>query len=61
MIGIGEILILIIVAGIIFFGGQKMGELARSLGRFTTEFKKGKMEAEEELKKIQEEKEKILK
>ena len=38
-----------------FFGGEKISELAKGLGRFTGEFKKGKAEIEEEIRKAQEE------
>jgi len=55
MIGISEAIIILVVAGIIFFGGKKIGELGRALGRFTGEFKKGKMEVEKELKEIKKE------
>jgi sec-independent protein translocase protein TatA len=55
MIGIDEIIIILVVAGIVFFGGKKISELGRALGRFTGEFKKGKMEVEKELKEIKKE------
>ncbi|MFH1037001.1 MAG: twin-arginine translocase TatA/TatE family subunit, partial [Patescibacteria group bacterium] len=53
MIGVPEIIIILIVAGVLLFGGKKVTEFARSLGKFSSEFKKGKMEAEKELKDIQ--------
>jgi len=60
MIGVGEIIIILIILVIVFFyGGKKLEELARGLGKFTGEFRKGKMEAAEELRKIEEEKEEI--
>lgn len=49
MVGINEIVILIIVAGILFFGGRKIPELAKAIGRFRGELKKGKKEVEEEI------------
>jgi sec-independent protein translocase protein TatA len=55
MIGIDEIIIILVVAGIVFFGGKKIEELGRALGRFTGEFKKGKMEVEKELKEMKKE------
>jgi sec-independent protein translocase protein TatA len=55
MIGATEIIIILVVAGIIFLGGRKIEELGRALGRFTGEFKKGKMEVEKELKEIKKE------
>lgn len=55
MIGIPEIIIIAVVLVIVLFGGKKIAELARGLGKFSGEFRKGKMEVEEELKKIKEE------
>ena len=54
MIGLPEIIAIAIVAIILIFGGKKIPEIARSLGRFTGEFKKGKMEVEKELKEVKE-------
>jgi len=48
-----DVIILIIVAIIVFFGASKIPEIFRSLGRATGEFKKGKMEAEMELMQMQ--------
>jgi sec-independent protein translocase protein TatA len=48
-IGLPEIVIILVVIAIFFFGGKKISEFARSLGRFTGEFKKGKMEMDQEL------------
>lgn len=55
MLGLGlpEIIIILIVVVILFFGGRKVTELARGMGRFTGEFKKGKMEIEKELKETE--------
>ncbi|OHA15772.1 MAG: hypothetical protein A3A10_00010 [Candidatus Tagabacteria bacterium RIFCSPLOWO2_01_FULL_42_9] len=50
-LGLPEIAIILIVLAIFFFGGEKISELARGLGRFTGEFKKGKAEMEKEIKK----------
>jgi sec-independent protein translocase protein TatA len=55
MLGATEIIIILIIGGIILFGGKKIGDIAKSFGRFTTEYKKGKMEAEEELKALKKE------
>ena len=49
-IGLPEIVVLLVVVSVLFFGGKKISEFARSLGRFAGEFKKGKAEVEEELK-----------
>jgi sec-independent protein translocase protein TatA len=55
MVGLvpSDVIILIIVAIIVFFGASKIPEIFRSLGRATGEFKKGKMEAEMELMQMQ--------
>lgn len=55
MIGFVEIAIIVIVLVIVFFGGKKVVELARGLGKFTGEFKKGKMEVDKEIEKIKKE------
>jgi len=49
-LGLPEIVIILIALVILFFGGKKITELARGIGRFTGEFKKGKMEIEKEIK-----------
>lgn len=51
-LGITEIVIILIVVGVVFFGGKKIINLAHSMGRFTGEFKKGKAEVEKELKEM---------
>ncbi len=48
--GFTELAIIVVVLVILFFGGKKISELSRSAGRAVSEFKKGKMEAEKELK-----------
>jgi len=50
-----DLLILIIVILIVFFGSSKIPEIFRSLGRATGEFKKGQLEAEMEIAKMQSE------
>ncbi|MBP1358310.1 MAG: twin-arginine translocase TatA/TatE family subunit [Sulfolobus sp.] len=50
---ISDIGIIIIVALILFFGASKIPEIFRALGRSVGEFKKGQMEAEMEIAKIQ--------
>lgn len=56
MFGLGptELIIILVVAGIFLFGGSRMTEFARSLGRFSGEFQKGKMEIEREIAKARE-------
>jgi TatA/E family protein of Tat protein translocase len=56
MLGATEIIIILIVAGLIFFGGgNKIGEIARALGKFNAEFKKGKEKVEKELEDVKKE------
>jgi sec-independent protein translocase protein TatA len=50
--GFTELAIVVVVLIILFFGGKKISELSRSAGRAVTEFKKGKIEAEKELKEM---------
>lgn len=45
-----EIIVIVLVVAVLFFGSGKITEFAKSLGRVTGEFKKGKKEIEEELK-----------
>lgn len=55
MLGIGEILIIIMVIAVVFFGVKEIPKLVRTLGRAKGEFKKGKMEIEKELKDAEKE------
>lgn len=51
--GLNELLIIgVIVLGVLFFGGKKLQEISKSAGRAVGEFKKGKMETEQELKEL---------
>ena len=50
-----EILIIVVVLIIIFFGGKKIASLAKSAGRVGGEFKKGKLEVEQELEEMKKE------
>lgn len=52
MFGIGptELVLIALAVGILFFGSGKIIDLARSLGRVSGEFKKGKAEVEKELR-----------
>ena len=58
LIGIGmqEIVIIAIAAGILLFGAKKIPDLARTIGRSRVEYEKGKFEAEKELKDLKEKK-----
>ncbi len=56
MLGTTEIIIILIVAGLLLFGkGEKIKEIARALGKFSAEFKKGKGEAKKEIEEIKKE------
>lgn len=48
-LGLPEIIIIVLVVAVLFFGSGKIVEFSRSLGRVTGEFKKGKREIEAEL------------
>ena len=51
--GTNELIIIgVIVLAVLFFGGKKLQEISKSAGRAVGEFKKGKKEAEEELKAL---------
>ncbi len=47
-----KLIIAVVVVAVLFFGGKKLEGISRSAGRALGEFKKGKKEAEEELKPI---------
>jgi sec-independent protein translocase protein TatA len=47
---IDDWLIIAVVVGVLFYGSTKIPQLAHSLGRAMGEFKKGRMEVEEEIK-----------
>ena len=49
-LGIPEILLILLGIGVLFFGGKKITELARSMGRMSGEYKKGKADIERELR-----------
>jgi len=51
-LGMPEIIVILIAVGILLFGSKKIVEVARSLGRFSGEFKKGKQEVDRELKEV---------
>ncbi|MGI0057475.1 MAG: Sec-independent protein translocase subunit TatA/TatB [Nitrosarchaeum sp.] len=55
MPGINEILIILVLAAVFIFGAKKIPELAKTFGKAKSEFEKGKIEGEKELKKFREE------
>jgi TatA/E family protein of Tat protein translocase len=54
-LGLPEIMVILVVVVVFFFGGEKVEEIARNLGRFTGEFKKGKAEFENEINGVRSE------
>lgn len=52
-LGVTEIVIILVVLVIVFFGAKKLGGLAKSAGRVGGEFKKGKLEVEKEIEDMQ--------
>lgn len=50
-LGINELLLIGIFFVVLFYGSDKVLELAKSAGKVTGEYRKGKVEAEKELKK----------
>ena len=60
-LGVGEVVIIVVIFAIVFFGGKKITGFGKSMGRFTGEFKKGKMEIENELKEMKETSENVYK
>ena len=51
-----EWIIIIVLAAIFIFGAKKIPELAKTFGKAKGEYKKGEIEADEELKKFKEQK-----
>ena len=56
-IGMPELIIVLLVA-VLIFGAKKIPEIAKALGRSINSFKKGMKETEEEIKIIEDDKEK---
>lgn len=54
-LGFNEIAIIVVVFVVFFYGADKMVDMARSMGKLTGEYKKGKMEIDKELKKAKKE------
>tara|TARA_B100000029_G_scaffold15329_1_gene15759 strand:- start:5944 stop:6138 length:195 start_codon:yes stop_codon:yes gene_type:complete len=52
-----EWIFIIIIAAIFIFGAKKIPELAKTFGKAKGEYKKGEIEADEELKKFKDHKE----
>ena len=56
MFGTTEIIVIVVAAGLLLFGAKKIPELAKTFGKAKGEYKKGGIEADEELKKFKEQK-----
>ena len=56
MFGTTEIIVIVVAAGLLLFGAKKNPELAKTFGKAKGEYKKGEIEADEELKKFKEQK-----
>ncbi len=52
MIGTTEIVIILVAVAILLFGGKKITEFTRSLGKAVGEFQKGRIEAEMEIEEL---------
>ena len=44
-----EVIIIVIIAAVIIFGARKIPEIARSLGKASTEYEKSRIEAKNEI------------
>ena len=49
-IGIPELIVIALAVAVLFFGSGKILDFARSLGKISGEFKKGKSDVEKELR-----------
>lgn len=56
-LGITEIIIIIVALVVLFFGGKKLTEFARGMGRFSGEFRKGKEEVQKEIEEMKKDQE----
>ena len=56
MFGTTEIIVIVVAAGLLLFCAKKIPELAKTFGKAKGEYKKGEIEADEELKKFKEQK-----
>lgn len=52
-LGFVEVIIILVGVSILFFGGKKISEFGKGLGRFSGEFKKGKQEVEKEINELE--------
>ena len=57
-VGGTEIIILVVVIGVLIFGAAKIPKLAKTFGKAKSEYKKGEIEGDNELKDFKEKKNK---
>ena len=55
--GGSEWIIVIVIAGVLLFGAKKIPELATTFGKAKGEYKKGEIEADQDLKEFKDSKE----
>ena len=53
-VGGTEIIILVVVIGVLIFGAAKIPQLAKTFGKAKSEYKKGEIEGDKELKEFKE-------
>jgi len=56
MIGGSELIILVVVIGVLIFGAAKIPKLAKTFGKAKSEYRKGEIEGDNELKDFKEKK-----
>ena len=55
-IGGPELIILVVIIGVLIFGAAKIPQLAKTFGKAKSEYKKGEIEGDNELKEFKEKK-----
>jgi len=56
MLGGTELVILVVVIGVLIFGAAKIPQLAKTFGKAKSEYRKGEIEGDNELKDFKEKK-----
>jgi len=56
MLGGMELVILVVVIGVLIFGAAKIPQLAKTVGKAKSEYRKGEIEGDNELKDFKEKK-----
>ena len=55
-IAMPELIVIIVIAVIVIFGAKKIPELAKTFGKAKSEYEKGKIEGDKELKEFKDKK-----